>query len=100
MPASRDTRQPSPAEGVRKNCRNADDYSLLVTRLDKGSPLVITALWADRVGRDRAAALRAISDLTLLDVIVAAAFAGSTVAVFSLRDSHGCLGGKYGVVLN
>lgn len=76
----------------RQRMISKEAFGLLVTRLDKRSALIITAFRANRVRRHRTAALRAIGDLTLLDTVMAATFAGSTIAVFSLGDSHGCLG--------
>ncbi len=67
--------------------------SLLVSWLNNRTTHVVATLGAYRVGRDRVAALGAVTDLTLLQTVVATSFSGSTVAMFSLRDSHGCFTG-------
>ena len=73
---------------------------LFVTWLDQGPAHVVAAFRTNRVCRYRDATLRTVSNLAFFDAIVAAAFAGSTVTVFSLGDSHCCLGGEYGTLLN
>ena len=67
---------------------------LLVVLLNQGAAHVVAAFRADRVRGHRGAALRAVRDLGFLDAVVAAAFTGTTVAVFSFWDSHGCRGGN------
>ncbi len=52
------------------------------------SALIVAAFRAHRVGRNGAAALRAIGDLTSLDAIVAASFSGPTIGVFTFWDCH------------
>jgi hypothetical protein len=56
---------------------------------DNGPTLVVTTFGANGVGRNGRATLRAIADLTLLDVVVGASFASSAVGMFSFGDSHG-----------
>lgn len=63
---------------------------LAVFVLDDSTTLIVSAFWADRVGRYRGAALRAVADLTLFHTIVRASFTSSAVRVFSFRDSHRC----------
>jgi|GEM_PF-5965495 len=58
--------------------------------LNHGATLIIPALWADRMGGDCGAALRAVAYLTTLDMVVGTSLAASAVGVFSLRDSHRC----------
>lgn len=52
---------------------------------------VITAFRANGVGRNGGTALRAITDLASLDVVMRSAFACATVGVFTFWDSHRCL---------
>jgi hypothetical protein len=61
---------------------------LAVFLLDDRPPLVITAFWANGVGRSRSTAIGAIADRALLDVVVRASFAGSAVGMFTFGDSH------------
>jgi hypothetical protein len=92
LPPGRIDRQRCAADGCQRNLTAPVDR-LLVTWLDDGPTHVMAALRANRVSRHRVTALRAVGNLAFLDAIVAAAFAGSTVTVFSLGDSHRCLGG-------
>ena len=66
------------------------DPPLVFFVLDDGPTLVIAALGTNRVRRDGTAALRAVTDLAALDVVVGASLAASAVGVFSLGDSHRC----------
>ena len=70
----------------------APDDGRAVARLffffDHGAAHVITALRTDRVRRDRGAALRAVSQLLGLLVIVSPAAASFLVRLSSLGDGH------------
>ena len=68
-----------------------EERQLAFFLLDDGPSLVIAAFRANRVGRNSGAALRAIADLTLLDVVVGASFASSAVGMFAFGDSHRCV---------
>jgi hypothetical protein len=56
--------------------------------LDDRAALIVATFRTNRVGRDSTAALRAVADLTSLDSVVRASFAGSAVGVFAFWDSH------------
>ena len=65
-----------------------EERQLAVFVLDDRPPLVITAFWANGVGRNSATAAGAIADRTLLDVVMRASFAGTAVGMFAFGDSH------------
>ncbi len=78
-------------EACTKWCQTPDrDVPLVLVVLDDGPPLVIAAFGANRMGWNRGAALRAVADLALLDMVVSASTASSGVGVFSFWDSHRC----------
>ena len=86
--------------GGRRGEWNRRNRRLLVARFNDRSAHVVATLGANRVRRHRIAALRAVSDLTFLDAVVAATFAGTTIAVFALGDSHYWAGGEYVVCIS
>lgn len=84
-------RTPANEGSLASNEINWAEPRLLFALLNQSSAHVVAALWANRVRRHRVAALWAVTDLTFFDSVVTATFAGSTIAVFSLWDSHGCI---------
>ena len=68
---------------------NPPDESLVVL-LNDDATLIVAALRANRVRWNSNTALRAVSDLAFFHAIVATAFTGAAVGVFTLWDSHGC----------